>query len=474
MATVDEPTPVTYNLYNTLTGAYIDSLPLRGVTFSGGPINQYGSFQGYFDLEAPLNREFNWIQATSPTKTTLIVDYEGLIMWGGAISGRKETFGSSGFQLEIDAQEGWAWWNQVMQATDYSAPPYSGITGNSTPMPYWNYANGTSSVTNGGMTVSEPYIWDPMLIAAQVITDTLAVSTQNIYGGMAVNLNGYQVNGGSPDYGAAYRDSMITGRTPTPADNFISITFPYPSLQLLSAMLSQLQALGFTVGFDGAIDYNYVTPMEPASGIQATVNLTYPYRGVAVGAQQYLLGGEINRLSINCNRAFEWSFPEDGTMTASTVYETGGNQDIVVRQNVYPVTESGDNPYPYPNTARVFNIANLNSPDPTNLLTNMAKSDLNLYSWPPVSPYIIVDMFDSDVGIEQFVVGDQIITTVPQFGQDGYVFDPRFPTGFQASWRIISYDATVGDDGNCTLKINLDTPPADGTGVQTPMLYPNS
>lgn len=472
MVALDQAIPVTYNMYNTLTGAYIETIPLRGVTFSGGPINQYGTFQGNFDLEAPLNREFNWIQSTSPTKTTLVIDYEGLPMWGGIISGRKETFGADGFVLEIDAQEGWSWWNQVMQATDYSAPPYSGISGDNSTMPYWNFVSGTSSVTYGGMTVSQPYIWDPMLIAAQVITDTLSVSTQNIYGGMVVALNGSIVNGVSPDYGAAYRAG--TGLlTPTPTDEFISITFPYPSLQLLSALLQQLQALGYTVGFDGAIDYHYNTAGEPASGINAVCNLTYPYRGVPVGDHEYL-NDSTNRLSINVNRAYEWSFPEDGTQQASTVYETGGNQDIVVRQNVYPLTESGDNPYPYPNTARVFNIANLNSPNPTKLLTNMAINDLNLYSWPPVSPYITVDMFDSDVGIEQFVIGDQILTLVPQFGSDGYVFDPRFPTGFSATWRIISYDATVGDDGNCTLKINLDTPPANGTTRETPSLGLNT
>ena len=204
--------------------------------------------------------------------------------------------------------------------------------------------------------------------------------------------------------------------------------------------------------------------------IKAIANLTYPRRGVQSGTYNYI-NDRVNTLDINLEKALQWSFPEDGTTQATTIYETGGNQDIVVVQNVVPLEAT----VPYINTSKVIMVANLNSPNPTALLNFMANNDLTLFSWPPVSPQILVQMFGSGVGIEQFVIGDDISVSIPQYAQDGKVFDPRFPLGIYnppAEWRIISYNATVGDSGLCTLNLTLDTPPI--ANKTNPMIPPQS
>jgi hypothetical protein len=479
MAIIGVDTPLHYLLYDTVTGNFIEELPFRGVSFSGGPVNQAGSWQGNFDLQDPGLWNTDWKQSTAPNKSTLIVDYGEQIVWGGVISGRKETFDESGFQLEIDAQEGIGWWSKVVQATDYSSPPYSGITGIiGTGMPTWNASflwsksiygsSGAYGATNVPGFGAQPYIWDPMLIGAQIIVDALAVPGGQLWGGLQVNLNGVRINGASG--ATAYMESgelILPGAsgvtwsgTRTPKTNYISINFPYTSLQYISSLLQQLTSLGWGVGFDAAVDYAY-TGGNRYGKLIATLNFSYPQRGGGSSrvAHEY---GEASDLYINVGNAHSWSFPEDGTGQGSINIETGGNQDIVAIENIYPTigATGASGPYygGYPNTTLVHNIANLNSPTPTNLLQAMGLSDSVLFSWPPVAPKIKVDMFNKEVGLGRFIVGDNVYVSLPKLDQDGKLFDPRFPAGLAQEWRIVSYNATVPDEGDCLIEFGLDSP----------------
>lgn len=495
MAVVGLDNQATYYLYDTLSGAFIEALPFRGVTFEGGPVNNSGTWTGNLDLTDPAIGSYtNWLWSTAPTRSSLVVDVNGQLVWGGIITGRKSSVDENGHTFEIDAMEGLSYFNQVVQATDYSAPPYSGITGLSADgMPIWNRSFlednsiGSTSIPGYG---TQPFIWDPMLMGAQLIYDAIQIPTQNLYGGLTISLNGYPVN---TDFGAAYFASPEwnpdTPWTPgrTPVANYVSINFPYTSLQTLSAIINQMTAMGYGLGFDIAWDYAYSNgPMSP---LNVTINLTFPCRGVMVkggapGATgyNYLYQGFktplYNYMALDLTRCHAWSFPEDGTSQASTIYATGGNQDIVVEQNIYPLVEPStptDNPFGgYPNTSKVVNVSNLNSPNPTAILQTLGKSDLTLFSWPPVAPDITIDMFFEDVGIGQWVVGDCMGIIIPLTSVAEYpglianeAFDPRFPAygptasesnAIDSIWRIISYKATVGDEGDCLVELTFDSP----------------
>jgi hypothetical protein len=484
--------PLEYLLYNTYTGEYIESLPLYGVTFGGGPVNNAGTFNGKLKLSDPGLDHTQWATSTKPNFATLIIDLNGTIVWGGVISGRKATFdGNSGHSLEIDAQEGWAWWNHWVQATDYSSPPYSGITGIAGDgMPIWNkpFLQLDAGATYCPGYGNQPYIWDPMLMAAQLIYDCYNEPYQGIWGGWLDGSGGFQImcNGirVDSDHGHSYLteaemspfvytagvNPTPTGRR-TPESSYISVNFPFTSLMTLSSMLSQFTGMGYTVGFDGAVDFSYIAGKY--SRLVATANLSFPRRGSLVNfAEWYSVPTFVSKyLLLDLSSAHSWVFPEDGTGQANICYETGGNQDIVVLENVYTDPPISLNPYGgYVPTHRVGNQSNLNSPNPTKLLQQMASSDLNLFSWPPVAPQIVVDAFNPECGLGSYVVGDNCMVNIPELDADDNVFDPRFPTGLYNEWRISTYSAQIGDEGESLITFTLDTPPVPGQGRNEPTL----
>jgi hypothetical protein len=500
---------IEYLLYNSLTGEYVESLPFTKVSFSGGPVNSAGSFSGNLNIQDVGVARKNWGQSTKPNYNTLIIDLGGQIIWGGVISGRKPLFNEQGFDLEIDASEGLAWLQYWVQATDYSSPPYSGITGISgSGMPIWNksylywLAHSGTPQQMGATYINEtygyqPYVWDPMLMGAQIIADKYAAEPANgIWGGtLKINLNGVTVcnfsqasyltppvDGG--DHGLAYIESPVMtfdtngnitsgiSGIRTPPFNYVEINFPYTSLQTLQALVSQLTNLGYQIGFDAAVDFSYTDGKY--SPIQATVNFSYPRRGAVVydATPCSIPAGNAATLLLNPGNCHSWTFPEDGTTQGNTEYFTGGNQDIVVLENIY--TEAGEKYGGYPNTDRVTNVANLNSPNPTQLLQAMADSALRTNSWPPVAPVIVTDAFDPNNGLGTFVVGDDCTAWMPSKDQDGNVFDPRFPQGLPPNeWRITQYQADIADEGESHCTFTMDTPPAQGYNFNNPILQGN-
>ncbi len=463
MDTLNPDQQVTYHFYNTMTGEWAGTLPLRGVTY-GDSLNQVGSFSGNVDLTDPSIERINWRDFTLPNYNSLIVDIGGKTHWGGIVCGRTWSFGPDGYQCNISGQTFWGWLSQVVQATDYGVPPYSGITGTQgAGMPLWNAANASID--------SQPYLWDPMLIAAQILADSLTAGLfQNIFGSsFAIVLNG---NGTTlAEAGAGYL-AGAQGGPPTPSTNYISINFPYPSLQTVQAMLLQLTQLGYQTGFDASVDCAYQSIGNPYSGAQAFFNLDYPFRGKPSGSR----GDNSSAITttLDFTKALSYTFPEDGTSQAITVYETGGNQDIYVEQNALALPGGGGTDTGYPNTSRVFNVANMNSPLVTKLLQENANSDLVLFTYPPVAPTVTYDLFDPEAGFG----GSNFQGNIVNKGDCVYVFmpenfataggtrqnDPRFPQGLGtdgiSTWRAVTYAVTVADEGQSTIEWTLSTPPA--------------
>ena len=93
------------------------------------------------------------------------------------------------------------------------------------------------------------------------------------------------------------------------------------------------------------------------------------------------------------------------------------------------------------------------------LLSQNGTSDLALYSYAPVAPTVTLGLFDPNLPLGSFIVGDDVQLNLPEFGQDGQIFDPRFPNGLSQEWRIVSWQATVGDSGRSTLVLTLNQPP---------------
>ena len=411
----------TYYSYDLLTGTLIGSFPARSVTF-GQQLNTPGTGSFTIDLSDPRVRATNPIACTIPNRTLTVIDYQGAILWAGINSTRRWQVGASTSDtqrtLTVQAVELWAYFQQRVQATDYSAPPSSGIT---TPMALWNPPGGI-----GGP-------WDATLIAAQVIGDAIGYTDSglqpagNLLGGL-----GLLINGATP-----------SAATPVvPGNDYVDVTYPFTTLQTVDTIVTQLSQLGLGAGFDFGVDVAYSN--GSGSAPIATINISYPRRGRTVAQ---------NNLTLDLTTARSYEFPEDGTQTANQVYELGGSGAIVVSENINPISQG------YPLWERVFMQSYAQSQNIIQLLAQIGLSNLALYSYAPVVPTVTIGMFDPNLPIGSYTIGDDVQLVIPSTAGDGGVFDSRFPAGLNQEWQVQGWAATLPDEGDATVQLTFGQPP---------------
>jgi len=410
--------PFGYLAYDLLTGRFLDWLPLRGVTF-GQQLNTPGTLSGTLDLRDPRIQAAEPLSSTVPNRTLVVVDYLESVQWGGIVLPRKWKVESSpqstSGPLEVSCSEGWAYFQNRVQATDYSSPPYSGITGAS-PMAYWTQTP-----------------WDASLIACQIIADAIGYSDGalqpygDLLGGLELKLNGKTPAGSEP--AAAEGD-------------YIAVSYPFTSMQTVDTIVSQLAQLGLGVGFDFGLDIAYSE--GPGSPPVGAINISYPRRGRTFAE---------NGLMLDVTTARGYEFPEDGTQTANQIYELGGSGAINVSENVVPLEQG------YPLWERVISRANIQSQNIEGLLEQIGFSDLAIYSYPPVTATVTIGVNDANLPLGSFTVGDDVRVVIPETAPSGEVFDPRFVGGLDRELRIIAWSCEVADSGDATVKLTLGRPP---------------
>lgn len=416
--------PLTCLAYDLYTGKYLGRIPLSGLSF-GSQLLSPGSCSGSIDIASSAVAALGPLGASAPARTMLALDYLGALIWAGVIWPRNYDYDNVTRKLTLTATECWSYPAARVQATDYSAPPYSGLSG-PVKMAIWNASNSDAAG-----------VYDPVLIAWQLLSDALTqVRYGNILGGLAIAANGFTS-------AAAY----LASGTQTPLGDYLSINYPYASLQSLGSIVSQLASNGLGVGFDYAVDVAYTA--GPGSVPVGTVNLSYPRRGRSYAQ---------NRLVLHCGRAISYSAPEDGAQAANTIYEQGSSQALVISQNLAPL-QGG-----YPVLETMKSRSSIQSANILNVLTTLGLSDLFQLSYPPVTPTVTMDLFDSPVPLGEFVVGDDCRWVIPASDGMGGVLDPRFPNGVDQEWRIVGYSAQVPDAGQAKLTFNLAAPPAVSVG----------
>lgn len=424
--------PLTYQLYDLYTGNYLGHIPLNGVTFgsqllaTGSP----GTCSGTIDIASQAVQNLGPLELSAPARTFLGVDYLGALIWGGIIWPRNYDYDDTSRQLTVTATETWSLFTNREQATDYSSPPYSGITGTGTKMSIWDATN-TDNIS----------VYDPVLIAWQILSDALyQVAYGNVCGGLAIAANSFFTP-------ATY----LASGTNTPQANYLSVNYPLSSVQQIATIVGQLASNGLGVGFDFAVDHAYLA--GPGSLPAGTVNISYPRRGRT--ATQ-------NGLVLHCGRALNYSVPEDGTQAANTIFEQGASGSLVVSQNAAALTDG------YPLLQTIKSRANILSPNLLTLLSQLGIADLFTNSYPVVTPSVTMDLFNSTIPLGQFIVGDDVRWIIPALDGRGAMFDPRVPNGLDEEWRIIGYSAQVADDGQSKVTFNLSIPPA--TNVTGPAI----
>lgn len=422
--------PFTYCLYEVLTGQFLGTLPFSQVSFSS-QLLQPGSFSGTIDVASQTVQALGPFNLIQPGRTALLIDYLGSFIWGGIIWTAPYDQDDTKRQVQVGATEIWSWFqNQRVQATDYSAPPYSGITGDSEVMAIWD-ATATDALG----------VYDPMLIGAQMLYDAMYnVPSANLFGGTGLALNGYPITYGGYNTPVGVSAYLASGSN-TPAVDFIAENYPYSSMQQLGSALNQLATLGLGVGWDYGVDVG-----GSAFGpVTCTVNLSYPRRGRLFSQ---------NNLVLDCQQALSFTIPPDATQTGNTMYEQGANGALSVSQNTQPL-DGG-----YPILERIMSRSNIQSANVMQVLQQTGAADLALYSWPLYTPTVTTDLFTGPLQLGQFIVGDDCWWRIPATNGVGQTFCPRFPAGLNVEARIIAYQAQVQDAGTSTLQVTLSEPPS--------------
>lgn len=411
--------PFTYCAYDLLSGQFLGTLPLSQVSF-GSQLLQPGTFSGTIDIASQAVQNLGVFDLIQPGKTALLVDYLGSFIWGGIIWTAPYDQDDTKRQVQISATELWSYiQNQRAQATDYSAPPYSGITGNGSVMPIWD-ASATEALG----------VYDPVLIAWQMLSDaTYYVPHANLFGGTGIAANGYT----DPS-------SYLASGTATPQGDYLSESYPYSSLQQIGSAISQLATLGLGVGFDYMVDVGG----SAMGSVTCTVNLSYPRRGRLFSQ---------SNLVLDCQRALKFSIPSDATQIGNTVYEQGSNGALSVSQNLQPLNGG------YPVLERIMSRA-VQSANVMQVLAACGAADLAIYSYPLYTPVVTTDLFTGPLQLGQFILGDDVYWRIPATDGVGNVFCPRFPMGLNVEARIIAWQATVADAGTSTLDVTLSEPPS--------------
>jgi len=213
-------------------------------------------------------------------------------------------------------------------------------------------------------------------------------------------------------------------------------------MQLVDTIVNQLSQLRLGVGFDYAVDiaYSAGSPSPPVG----TINLSYPRRGRTV---------EQNSLLIDVTTARSYSFPEQGGETANRVYELGGTGAISVSENTF-AQEQG-----YAIWERIMSRANIQSQNIMEILAQTGLSDLALYSYAPVTPSVTLGINDPNLPLGSFIEGEDVQVLIPQYNDQGAVFDPRFPAGMDQEYRITGYTVEPKDEGDALVKLSLAAPP---------------
>ena len=252
---------------------------------------------------------------------------------------------------------------------------------------------------------------------------------------VTVNATGTTFPSGSGSYALQSGGTSLT--------SWVVMSYPSIQLQTVEMIVTQLQQMGYGVGFDFGVDVGYNSEGVPT----AALNLSFPRRGRIAGT---------TGLVVDVADATEFVYPEDATSTGNKVYETSTSTGSVqVRLAWAPALEGG-----YPLLEQLISHPDINStPNVQIVLQACAQSDLALYAWPIVLPEVTIPAF-GDPHVGEYITGDDVRLIIAPTALQNVPVNPRFPNGLDYYFRITEIDVTIADQGLSTVKLTLQSPPA--------------
>ena len=213
---------ITCKFAGLLSFSPIADLPLNGLTFSK-VLNGVGPWAGTLPIEDPDVRGTAWINATAPNLTSLWVDIDGTLVYGGRSLTRQ--YQLSAGKVALGGSDFCGYFAQRLQARDYTA---------------YLDPDGHAWATTGAPALRIAYY-----VLSQAMAKRFSIPIKIVASGA--------------EAGAGF---------------WLTISMPGAQQQTLASVLSQMQELGYMVGIDYAQDVAYV-----GGKLTATCTLSYPRRG---------------------------------------------------------------------------------------------------------------------------------------------------------------------------------------------------
>ena len=177
-------------------------------------------------------------------------------------------------------------------------------------------------------------------------------------------------------------------------------------------------------GFDFNIYIYYDSNGNPAR----TLRLGYPRYGKIYSSTSTTQAV----LDLPSGNIVEYEYPEDGATTANTIYALGaGSNEGKLIATVQDATKISTG-WPL-----LEDQANYSDITDSTLLTNLATSQVNTVSTPPITMKVIITTYNDPI-LGSYEVGDDIRIRIT---------DDRFPTGLDTYYRLVAYNVTVGENG---------------------------
>ena len=147
----------------------------------------------------------------------------------------------------------------------------------------------------------------------------------------------------------------------------------------------------------------------------------------------------------------DYTVSPDASAMANTLYELGGQNAVVISQNINPLEQG------YALFEDTVSRSQIQSASIVAMLTGLGYGDLFLSSYPPVTFQVTVPLFGSDPTFGSFIVGDNCRLLIDP--------DEMFPNGLDSEWRITAYQVKLPDEGDPTLQLTLSPPPVYPAGA---------
>lgn len=219
------PNQLTYYFTNATNFQTIAILPVKNTQWTS-VLNGAGSWSAQLAVEDTRITNTNWQAATVPNKTCFFVDYNGTLLFGGLVGGRK--YNAKNQMVVLSGPDAFGYLAQRFQANDYSGT--------------WAVSPGASVST----------------IAYTILNDALAVPHS-----LPLQIN--------------------QAAQPTSSALYITLTAPISQRQTVASLLTVLSELSYTVGVDSATDVQWSSSGVPTPAI----SLSYPRRGKVAGVSPF-------------------------------------------------------------------------------------------------------------------------------------------------------------------------------------------